>query len=77
MAAIDKIYGSNDQYDEFYEWVGSNRPEIIKHFYPRDDFKPITNRPITNLPEKDDMWLLENCPLGWVTDRIKDQYDIG
>jgi len=33
--------------------------------------------PITNLDEEDDMWLLKNCPLTFVTDRIKDQYNLG
>jgi len=33
-------------------------------------------RPISNFPEKIDMWLLKNCPLKWVTDEIKEQYDI-
>jgi hypothetical protein len=31
---------------------------------------------ITNFPEEIDMWLLENCPMKWVTGRIKDQYGL-
>jgi len=29
---------------------------------------------ISNFPEKVDMWLLENCPLDWVVNCIKEQY---
>lgn len=76
MAGIDKIYGSTEQWDEFYNWAKENRPGILDYFYPRDDYEDYSDRPITNLPEKEDMWLLDNCPIKFVTDRIKEQYDI-
>lgn len=71
MAAIDKIYGTQAQYDEFHTWAKEHRPQILEYFYPRD-----YERPITNLPQNEDMWLLENCPLEWVVHRIKEQYDL-
>ena len=70
MAGIDKIYGTDKQYEEFYGWAKENRPEILKYFYPREG----GSGPITNLPEKEDMWLLKNCPIKFVVDRIKEQY---
>ena len=76
MAAIDKIYGSTEQWDEFYNWALKNKPSVSRYFYPRDGYEDNNDRPITNLPEKEDMWLLDNCPIKWVTDRIKDQYNI-
>ena len=75
MAAIDKIYGTNTQYDEFYAWVQQHHPDMLPRFYPRDGYPP-DDRPITNLSEEQDMWLLKNCLIGWVVARIKEQYGL-
>jgi hypothetical protein len=74
MATIDKIYGTTMEYDEFYEWCQRRKPEALKSFYPRNDYDNTKNRPITNFPEHIDEWMLENCPIKFVTDRIKEQY---
>jgi hypothetical protein len=76
MAAIDKIYGTTEQYDEFYNWTADNAPQYVKYFYERDGYSNDNDRPITNLPEVADKWLLDHCPLTWVVDRIKVQYGI-
>jgi len=75
MAAIDKIYGDMKQYDEFVYWCEINNPDILKYFYTREDSNSL-NRPITNFPESVDKWLLDNCPIKFVTDRIKEQYGL-
>jgi hypothetical protein len=77
MAAIDKIYGSKKQWKEFHAWATKNRPSILPYFYTLDSGGNPKYGPITNLDEEDDMWLLKNCPLTFVTDRIKDQYNLG
>jgi len=74
MAAIDKIYGTNEQYDEFYLWTKLHRPSMIGRFYPKNGYPP-QDRPITNLSEEDDVWLLNNCNIDWVVARLKEQYD--
>ena len=74
MAAIDKIYGSNDQWIKFNAWAVKNRSSILPSFYPLEGYDDVNCRPITNLSEEEDMWLLDNCPLKFVTDRIKEQY---
>lgn len=76
MAAIDKIYGSTQEYDIFCKWAKENRAEILKYFYPRNGYKDKHDRPITNLPEKEDMWLLENCQIEFIIKRIKEQYGL-
>jgi len=63
MAGIDKIYGSDVQYDIFWDWSKRNNKELLDYFYPRDDFDCTFDRPITNLPTRLDKWLLKNCPL--------------
>lgn len=76
MASIDKIYGTTKQYDEFHAWTAKNAPRYLKYFYPRDGYHDETDRPITNLPETADRWLLSNCPLDWVVACIRFQYNI-
>lgn len=74
MAGIDKIYGTKEQFDEFFAWTKEHNPEAVRYFYQLGDNYPDKIRPLTNFPEKIDRWMLENCPLKFVTDRITDQY---
>lgn len=79
MAAIDKIYGTKEEHDEFKLWAETNKPNILKYFYTWegewliDDYQ----HPITNFPVAIDEWLLENCPIEWVIIQIKEQYSLG
>lgn len=76
MAAIDKIYGTIEQYEEFYDWCEENKPEAIEYFYIWDEeWYDGEYHPMTNFPESIDMWLVENCPIDWVVEAIKEQYD--
>ena len=81
MASIEKIYGSNEQYDEFRLWIEKNKREYLIYFYERGDYDEHSphgydkSRPITNFPERADRWLIANCPLAWVIDRINEQYN--
>lgn len=77
MAAIDKIYAKKEQYLEFRTWCEKNKPEALGYFYDwpdSEEWNDGRNHPITNFPEWLDMWLLDNCPIGWVVEYIKDQY---
>lgn len=78
MAAIDKIYGTKEEHDEFRLWVKANKPSILKYFYAWEGewLTDDKHHPITNFPTNIDEWLLENCPLKWVTVRIGEQYSI-
>ena len=77
MAAIDKIYGTTEQYDEFLAWIKENKPEYTRYFYQRDHYENMQDRPITNFPVEADRWLMRsgNCPIRWVKDKIHEQYD--
>lgn len=75
MAAIDKIYGTTEQYDEFWEWCEKHLPKVLEFFYERDGYLEGL-RPITNLPQDIDtaiMWSEDNPP-AWAAERIKEQY---
>ena len=75
MAAIDKIYGTKVQHDEFRAWCEQHKPEALKHFY-RWDWDDDGEHPITNFPESLDMWLLLYCPLEFVRHRLYEQHGI-
>ncbi len=75
MAGIDKIYGTQEQYIELEKWLSDNNKKAISGLYPKEGYDK-EYRPISNFSEKTDKWLLDNCPLTWVTDRIKWQYGI-
>lgn len=75
MAAIDKLYGTKAQHDTFREWCAALKPEALEFFYDwmwDDDGV----HPITNFPDEIDFWLWVNCPLEFVTDRIREQYGL-
>lgn len=87
MAAIDKIYGTRKQYDEFFKWAKENEPDIVKYFYlynERDWPKPSNDsRVIASFPVNIDAllfftWLTDrdNAPPEWVIKQIMDQYDV-
>lgn len=73
MASIDKIYGTNEQYDEFYMWCKKNAEGMLQFFYSKEDFDSKT-RPITNTPVYADVWLWKNCNLDFVKNQLKFMY---
>ena len=75
MASIDKIYATREQRQEFYDWCKANKPEALKYFYEwYDEWNDGLDHPITCFPESIDIWLLHNCHIEWVLDRIREQY---
>jgi len=74
MAAIDKIYGTQEQYDELFNWLKTNKPYAIRYMYMRDGWMLGEERPIANFSYKIDMWLKDNCPIQFVQDRLFEQY---
>ena len=79
MASIDKIYGTWEQYIEFGEWCLEHQRPAMVYFteWSAEWIQDGKTHPITLFPEEIDMWMLRNCPITWVTDRIKEQYDLG
>jgi len=72
MAGIDKIYGTNEQWMELWQYLARHRPQYVKFLYP--PFGYVEPRPISNFPVYADRWLYKYCPLKWVKSRIKKQY---
>lgn len=80
MAGIDKIYGTTYQYDELYNWMKENIPKgkeyYLHYFYPRVGDEDDDDQPIARFSKEVDIWLLQTCPIPWVIEAIKFQYNI-
>jgi hypothetical protein len=74
MAYIDKIYGSLAQWLELRKYLRKTRPEYIRFMYPRPDEPLCREYPISNFNEEANIFLLNNCHLQFVVNRIKEQY---
>ena len=92
MAAIDKTYINNKKdYEDLKNWVSTQKTcttpigetfNIRDYMYKWDEnavLRALENGkevPIWNTPEAVDKYLYKNCPLKFVQDRLKDQYDV-
>lgn len=77
MASVDKIYATKDQYETFREWCNTYNKEALRYFYFwESEWNDELEHPITNFPERIDMWMLKNCPIDFVVKRIREQYGL-
>ena len=88
MAGIDKIYIDNyDDYISFINYCKTIQEDIQKlfnvdifnYFYftelTEESFEIEDNDyPITNFPHKIDYYLIKNCDIPFIVERLKDQY---
>lgn len=74
MAAIEKIYGTTEQYRELERWLGRNKPKFLRNLYPYPDNPVEGNITISHFSEAEDHWLLAYCPIEWVRVYICRQY---
>lgn len=82
MASIDKIYGTQGQYDELHLWLKQQSADhkeaqdalkaMLPVDHPAPDGGPI--RIIANFPSHVDQWLWFHCPIAWLIERLDDQY---
>src|SRR3990167_4007190 len=75
MAGIDKIYGSNIEYENLWSWLSTHRPQYIKFMYSPFDYTDSGYRAISNFPNYINRWLYKNCPLEWLKTKIYKQYN--
>ena len=75
MAGIDKIYGTQKQYDQLKQWLENNCPEGLDYLYERPSDPNLTeSMPLSNFPTRIDKILWDNCPLIFVILTLKEQY---
>ena len=78
MAAIDKIYGTCDEWIQLYEFLKNSKPEYLNQLYRCPDFDrgydDYVDMPLSNFSVEADKWLYQNCPLKFVKKTISSQY---
>lgn len=74
MAAIDKLYGNRQEFYELKAWCTQHIPNALAYFYEWDEKHE--TQALTNFPQYIDLFLLNNCPIQWATDQIRNQYDL-
>lgn len=55
------------------EWAVDRYTEIFEEY--KDGTYPPSEVPMTNFPQKIDIWLIKHCPIQFVRDRLKVQYN--
>lgn len=88
MAGIDKTYVTKEQFTEVINWANgksfecySGKVNVSDFIYDEPDWDYInenfSDNPTTvlwNTPTYFDVWLIRNCPLDFIQDRLKEQY---
>ena len=75
MAGIDKIYGTQKQYDQLKKWLEEYCPEGLGYLYERPSHPNLTELvALSNFPVYIDKVLWDNCPLLFVKLTLKEQY---
>ena len=88
MAAIDKTYTSSwKDYMSLVEWCKDKsfvlkngdviRPSNYIYKWQEEEFDGEHERPVWNTPVYLDIWLIRNCPIEFIQERLKEQYGGG
>lgn len=88
MSAIDKTYTRSwEEYQSLVEWCKGKsftlkngdviRPSRYIYEWDKEDFDGENYLPVWNTPTYLDIWLIRNCPLKFIQDRLKEQYGGG
>lgn len=88
MAGIDKTYTRSwEEYKSLVEWCKGKsftlkngdviRPSRFIYKWDKECFDGENSLPVWNTPTYLDIWLIRNCPLGFIQDRLKEQYGGG
>lgn len=88
MAGIDKTYTRSwEEYQSLVEWCKGKsftlkngdviRPSRYIYEWDKECFDGEKSLPVWNTPTYLDIWLIRNCPLKFIQDRLKEQYGGG
>lgn len=75
MASIDKIYGTKEQHLELKDWLQAFDEGMVDYLYDPDE-QTGEHIVISNFPMAMDEVLWIHCPLGWVKERLQEQYQV-
>lgn len=76
MAAIDKIYGTLEQYQQFKQWCEKHNPKLLSYFYNLDtqNMNEDQEYMISNFPCWADYYLMRKCNIPFVVERLHQQH---
>ncbi len=72
MAAIDKIYGTVEQWQQLHDFLKKEKPEFLRYMY---EHNYESEGPLSNFSYEADIWMKRHCPLEFVQARLKEQYN--
>lgn len=74
MAACDNLYGNKKEWEELRDFLLENNPKAFYYMNP----KPIEEDEEVRICYIPDIqaWLIKNCPLKWVQERLNENFDI-
>jgi hypothetical protein len=74
MAACDNLYGTKKQWKQLYKFLKKNKAEWLVSMYPEPDVDGVETRICYTGNVQG--WLYENCPLKWVKEKLKCNFDV-
>lgn len=72
MASIDKIYGTEHEWVQVVSWLMENKRTYLRYIYARYGGNDI--QVISNFSCRADVWLYKHCPLEFLKERMREQY---
>jgi hypothetical protein len=75
MAACDNLYGNRKEWNELHAFLFQTKPLWIEKYMRKQPTEEDGEVRICYIADIQD-WLIENCPLVWVQDRLKGNFDI-
>ena len=74
MSYIDKIYGNSEQWEQLRDFLSEEYPEALRYMYECPESSFGNEWPLANFSPEVDNWLIKNCNIDFVLDRLKEQY---
>lgn len=74
MAACDYIDGNKKEWKELYQFIEKTNPDFIKYMISEPKNESYEGR-ICYIPSMQE-WLLRNCPIEWVQNRLGGKFDL-
>ncbi len=75
MAACDNLYGNRKEWNELHAFLVQTKPEYIERYMRK---QPEENEGEVRICYIADIqgWLIENCPLQWVKEKLEVNFNI-
>lgn len=74
MAACDNLYGNREEWIELHDYLYDNNPKHLEYMkrFPLKGEEDVRICYIASIQG----WLIKNCPLKWVKDRLSGNFEV-